>query len=139
MTEPLGLFETPTPVLPEPAPEQTPGERRRARQLAAIHLGQHPLSVALRIPISLHADARRDDDRTTPGTPRCGDCQFRRRRGGEHAGVFPKCTAAARARSVTWPGGSVHVAHTYPRATNGIGTDCAAWWPACTDYQTEGN
>jgi hypothetical protein len=138
MSELLGLFEAPEPVLPELADEPTtPGERRRAKHLAAIGAGQHPLSVALRIPIRLHPDARRDGERTTPGTPRCGDCVHRGQHSGAHEGRFPKCHANPRPRQVTWPDGTVHTVNDYPRITNGIGTDCASWWPACTDYEPD--
>ncbi|MGH3862310.1 hypothetical protein [Actinokineospora sp.] len=112
------------PVEPSP-PTPTPGQRRRTRQTVAVAHGQHPLAVALRMNIPLHADAAPIDDRTAPGL-RCGTCAHRRQFGG-HARAYAKCTAGRET-----PGRG----RRYPRHTNGIGTDVAAWWPACADHAT---
>lgn len=109
----------------EQPPTPTPGQRRRARQAVAIAHGQHPLAVALRVSIPLHADAAPVDDRTAPGL-RCGTCAHRQQLGG-HARSYAKCTAGGD------PNGR---GRRYPRRTNGIGTDVLASWPACTDHQT---
>ncbi|HVK23396.1 MAG TPA: hypothetical protein VM677_18735 [Actinokineospora sp.] len=107
-------------------PTPTPGERRRARQAVAIAHGKHPLSVALRAPIPLHADAAPGDDRDASGL-RCGSCVHRRAFGG-HSRSYVKCAIGPmRGRHDT----------TYPRVTNGPGTDVAAWFPACHDHHTE--
>lgn len=129
MADGTGLFDEPPRVEAAPVETGTAAERRRARQLAAILAGQHPLSVALRVPIPLHPDAVRDDDRTTAGRVRCGGCALRRRlHGGNRS--YPKCTAGRRehvASGLRWA--------EHPRASHGDGTDVAAWWPACTDYE----
>lgn len=108
-----GLFPDLEPV-PTPVDDRTPEQRRRDRQLDAIRDGQHPLSVALHFPIDLHPDARRDGDRTEDGSPRCGTCVRRVQR--IRAKAYPKCALSG-------------------RASGGPGTDVAAWWPACRDYQ----
>lgn len=123
-----GLF--PEPEHDTPVEEHsTSGERRRARQLAAIRAGQHPLSVALRAPLPLHPDARRDGDRDDPTVPRCGGCAHRHIRNTGTARSFPKCLGDGQEREAsgwTWT--------EYPRATSGPGTDVATWWPACVSY-----
>jgi hypothetical protein len=55
----------------------------------------------------LHPDAPPVDDRQAPG-PRCRTCNHRL------TGGYPKCDL-------------------HP-ITHGPGTDCRAWWPACTNY-----
>lgn len=118
-----GLFAEPE-RLPGavPVPDtRTVAERRRDRHADALRHGQHPLSVALRWPIPLHADARRDADRTADGSPRCGGCVHRELLGAHTAKSYPKC-----------------VAEGHDRITGGPGTDVAAWWPACTLYAAAG-
>lgn len=119
---PDALFDV-EPAAHTEQPTLTTGQRRINRQAAALQHGQHPLAVALRIPIGLHRDAPTDRlDRDTPGT-RCGTCRFRDPHNGGTASDFPKCW---------WrPDG----AGRYPRITSGPGTDVRAWWPACTSYQ----
>ncbi|MCU1614518.1 MAG: hypothetical protein JWO98_2058 [Frankiales bacterium] len=141
MAEP-GLFPEPTRTAPDPT-EGTTGERRRARQAAAIALGQHPLSVALGTPLPLHPAASDGAE----GGPTCGTCDLRERRGG---GVksYPKCLAGATVRrrrpqpsdpaSRRVDADGLIVWTEYPRATHGAGTDVAAWWPACHDYYRAG-
>lgn len=126
-----GLFDAPTPVA---LPKETAGEVRRRRQLRAISLGQHPLSVALGMPLGLHRAARRDDDQVTPGTPRCGGCALRQTVA-HHDYTYPKCRADSVPRSMTQPDGRTYTWNEYPRATNGPGTDVKRWWPACVDFQ----
>jgi hypothetical protein len=117
VTEELALFEVPE---PEPAQQdlRTDGERRRARHLAAMRRGQHPLSVALRYPIRLHAEAAPPEDRDAPGL-RCGDCRFRRLLP-YHNRTYAKCCYGD-------PPGE--------RVTHGSGTDTPAWWPACREFE----
>lgn len=115
------LFEV---APPAPAPPSTAGERRRARQALCLAHGQHPLTAALRNPIPLHPDAPPAADRAAPG-PRCGGCRFRQAFGGA-ARTYPKCTYGGR---------RARAGVRYPRRTSGPGTDVAAWWPACADYQ----
>ena len=111
---PVPLFDLPD------APERPLGRdaRRTLRQAEAIRRGYHPLGVALRIYLPLHADAPRGEDRKAPG-PRCGSCVHRVIPLREVAGQYPKCNF----------GGDLR------RATGGPGTDCRAWWPACHSYQ----
>ena len=147
MADGTGLFDEP-PRVDVPAEASTAAQRRRDRQLAAILAGQHPLTVALRVPIPLHPDAVRDDDRTAAGRVRCGGCALRRRlHGGNRS--YPKCTSdAKRVTRERWqiergpghPRGGTHSRTTYevvehPRASHGDGTDVAAWWPACANYE----
>lgn len=111
-----GLFPEPERDIPPPD-ERTPGQRRRDRQLAALRRGQHPLSLALG-PLPLHPQARRDDDRTDDGTPRCGGCRHRAQHNPGHARPYPKCRFGDGRR-----------------ITNGEGSDVASWFPACTSYE----
>jgi hypothetical protein len=115
VSEDLGLFDAPEPVAQE---QHTDGERRRIRHLDAMRHGQHPLSAALRWPIHLHPDAAPADDRDADGL-RCGGCRFRRLLP-YHSRTYAKCC---------WgdPPGE--------RVSHGSGTDCAAWWPACREYE----
>jgi hypothetical protein len=133
--EPLGLFPEPEHTVPRPPPREedtrTRGQRMRDRHLALIARGFHPLGPPL------HPDARRDGDRAEDGTPRCGSCAFRETLR-HHDYSFPKCTAGAVIRKVSWPDGSVHAIPEYPRVTAGPGSDVAAWWPACRDYYRPG-
>lgn len=100
----------------EPALKLTTGQRRRARQDEAVAHGQHPLAVALRIPIRLHPDAGK------PGGPTCGTCVHRDPYNGGTASDFPKC----------WlPGANGKSG----RITSGPGTDCKRAWPACVDHK----
>jgi hypothetical protein len=134
-------FITPVAVPPHVEPEQSPGQRRRARHLARIEAGQHPLSIALG-PLPLHPEAARDGGRDGDGTPRCGSCRFREPLNGGSR-TFPKCTYGARVvRRERWAPASrtSPVPQSYdevvrPRVSHGEGTDVAAWWPACITYQ----
>lgn len=128
-----GLFPAPEPVITVEAERGTPGARRRARQAMAIAAGQHPLSAALRSPIQLHPDARRDGQRGDDGSPRCGGCRFRVLTR-PHDTTFPKCHAHPVQRTNVIDGQAWPYTE-YPRSSSGPGTDVAAWWPACTDYQ----
>lgn len=114
---PVALFELPDAPAPD-APRPTAGERRRARIAEAVRRGYHPLGVALRVNIPLHADAAPLDDRQAPGL-RCGACVHRVVPLRDVAGTYPKCNF----------GGD------WRRATGGPGTDCCAYWPACKDYR----
>lgn len=146
--EPLGLFPEPEHAGPMPLPEDaTAGERRRARQAAAIARGHHPLSVALRAPLPLHPLASRDVGDPRDGTPRCGTCDHRERMA-TGASVHAKCTAGAfeSSRPVyrgetgahVRPDGRVAVT-VYPRRTHGPGTDVQRGFPACVDYYRAGD
>jgi hypothetical protein len=111
------LFDLAAPAV-EPAPKLTTGQRRRARQAEAIAHGQHPLAVALRIPIRLHPDAGKPDG------PTCGTCDWRDTQNLGTASSFPKC----------WlPDGRGK----HSRITSGPGTDCRAGWPACVDHEAK--
>lgn len=118
MSEP-GLFEVPDDayVIP-PAPEVlTRGERRKRLVATRIARGEHPLGR-----IRLHADAA--SGREGDGL-RCKTCRFRELMGG-HQRSYPKC------RLPLVIGGH----ETFPRDTGCESSDIAAWWPACTDYQS---
>jgi hypothetical protein len=117
VTEPA-LFGEPDRADPE-VDERTPGQRRRDRHLDAMRHGQHPLSVALQWPIRLHPDAAPPEDRDAEGL-RCGGCRFRRLLP-YHGRVYPKCC---------WPESDPG-----ERVSHGGGTDVAAWWPACAEYE----
>lgn len=110
------LFDVPD--APPAGAAPTAGERKRAREAAAVARGYHPLGVALRINIPLHADAAPYDDRRAPGL-RCGTCVHRVVPLRDVAGRYPKCNF----------GGD------WRRATGGPGTDVRAFWPACHDYR----
>lgn len=115
------LFDVSSPVT-EARPKPAREARRRQRQTEAMQHGQHPLAVALRIPIRIHPDAPTNPlDRTTPGL-RCGTCAHRELHNGGTAQDFPKCFLPG-------PGAS------HPRITGGPGTDVRAWWPACPAHQ----
>jgi hypothetical protein len=132
-----GLFEMPArvPKPPKPKDWRSRAQRRRDRQAAAIELGQHPLSVALGTSIPLHPteQAARETGADVVG-PTCGDCALRRSISGGNKS-FPKCTAHPIPRHRVDDAGKRWEWNDYPRATHGDGTDVAAWWPACTDYQ----
>jgi hypothetical protein len=115
------LFDIEPAGAPAPAPKLTDGEIRRQRQLACAAQGQHPLVAALRTSIRLHPNAAPATDRTAPGL-RCGTCVHRVVPWREVAGRYPKCAFGGR----------------WERATGGPGTDCAAWFPACVDYERAG-
>lgn len=105
-----------------PAPKLTTGQRRIQRQAEALEHGQHPLAVALRIPIGLHRDAPAERlDHDAPGV-RCAGCRFRDPHNGGTASSFPKC----------WLPDALGK---HSRITQGPGTDVRAWWPACAAYQ----
>lgn len=110
---------------PAPAPKLTTGQRRIQRQAEALQHGQHPLAVALHIPIRLHADAPTDRlDQTAPGL-RCGTCRYRDLHNGGTGSHFPKC----------WLPGPQPGVH--PRISRGPGTDVRAWWPACPAHEAK--
>jgi hypothetical protein len=100
---------------PEPLAGLSADRSRTVRQRVALTHGQHPLSVTLG-PLALHADAAPADDKRADGR-RCGNCRFRQQTG-PHS--YPKCGFAEPAR-----------------ISRGAGTDCRAWWPACTDHEPE--
>lgn len=133
MAEP-GLFPEPTRTAPDPT-EGTTGERRRARQAAAIALNQHPLSVALGTSLPLHPAARDGAQ-----GPTCGGCDHR-----ERGGRYAKCHAGARVRrrqpysyETRLDADGLVAVTEYPRATRGVGTDVRRDWPACHDYYRAG-
>lgn len=118
--EPVGLvplFDLPD-APPADVPPPSRDARRTARQAEAIRRGYHPLGVALRMNLPLHAEAPRGEDRKAAG-PRCGSCVHRVVPLRDVAGTYPKCDV----------GGD------WRRATGGPGTDCRAWWPACHEYR----
>jgi hypothetical protein len=131
-----GLFAEPEHAT-GPVVTARPGERRRATHLAVIATGFHPLGVALKASIPLHPDAPRDGRREPDGTPRCGTCVHRRQRNTGTASSYPKCLVHPQERTATNTSGPPYRWRSYPRATNGEGTDVAAWWPACADYELE--
>jgi hypothetical protein len=100
------MTEIPLFDVPElpPAPDLSPDQRRVSRQNEALARGWHPFGP------KLHPDAPPPDDRDAPG-PRCRTCTHRINWG---HGSYPKCDL-------------------HP-ITHGPGTDCRAWWPACTNY-----
>lgn len=122
--EQLSLFDAdPLRTLPPPAePDRTPGERRRARQAAAIAVGRHPLSLHAAQRLRLHDDAQRA--LTVTAGPSCGGCRFRQRVNTGHARSYPKCL---------WPDPQAY--GKWPRETSGIGSDVLASWPACRDFE----
>lgn len=93
----------------------TTGERRRARQAAAVLAGYHPLHVTI-AGVLLHPDAPTDVAPGTRGVPlTCGTCVLRVfKHGGAKA--YPKCGISG-------------------RDSHSDATDVKASWPACTDYQ----
>lgn len=109
------LFDIPD-VKHAPPPDDglTPNQKRTRRQYALLLAGRHPLSLVMSRPLRLHPDAAPADDQDAEGL-RCGGCRFRVLR---NHGVrsWPKCSIGG-------------------RESHGGGTDCRAWWPACTDYQ----
>lgn len=111
-----------------PEPQLTPGQRRIARQAAALAAGRHPLSLTVVDGLGLHAEAAPADDKAAPGR-RCGSCRFRVLAGG-HARDFPKCRYPD---PDTWPGRGG-----WPRETSGGATDVRAWWPACPQHEPVG-
>lgn len=130
-----GLFAEPEHIGGPTVDTRSPAERRRAVHLEVIAKGYHPLGVALRATIPLHPAAPRDGRREPDGTPRCGTCAFRVVTNSGHAKSFPKCLVGGEPRTSTGHGNQPYRWTFYPRATNGEGTDVAAWWPACGDYQ----
>lgn len=117
MDDTLPLFDA-SPIPAAPSEKLTAGAVRRRRQLECMARGQHALVAALRRPIRLHPGAAPAGDRNAPGL-RCGGCAHRVTRHREVAGRYPKCAFGGR----------------WERATAGPGTDCAAWFPACSDYE----
>lgn len=116
MSEQPALFEAPpAPPVPEAAPvaKVSADVRRRQRQAQALAHGYHPLGVALGAHIRLHPQAAPAGDRAADGA-RCGTCRWR------EPGRYPKCF------------------YDRPhRISHGPGTDVAAWWPACTNYESK--
>lgn len=118
----LALFDA-APYTIDPlaeAPEKlSAGRRLTLRQAADLARGIHPLTGG-----RLHPDAAPAGDRAAPGT-RCGTCRFR---GviGYHNRSYGKCL---------WPDPDAARIDLLPRVTHGAGSDCRAFWPACTDYQ----
>lgn len=110
----IALFDMQSEI-PEPARDDTPEKRRRARQLARIRNGYHPLGGTLKLHDQADRDAVPYEGRDLPY--RCGTCAFRVLVGG-HARDFPKCAK----------GDGI-------RVTNGPASDVKAWWPACRDYE----
>lgn len=109
------LFDLPSVKhAPQLADSLSPEQKRTRRQFALLVAGQHPLSLVMSRPLRLHPDAAPADDRHAEGL-RCGGCRFRVLR---NHGVrsFAKCSIGG-------------------RESQGGGTDCRAWWPACTDFQ----
>jgi hypothetical protein len=93
-------------------------QRRVARELAAIRVGQHPLSTRLGKPVALGRNASKaSSPKGVPTGPVCGGCVHRQdsdgrpplcRRVGQAGGVIPKwwppCTAyQARPRTIAAP------------------------------------
>lgn len=111
------LFELDTPV-PEvdPAAGMTAQRRLTLRQAQRLTQGLHPLSLMFGY-IPLHTKAAPAGDRKADGL-RCGTCQFRVR----SMYGYRKCVF----------GDGVRTSHS-------TGSDCRAWWPACTDYAPAGD
>lgn len=107
-------------------PKLSAQQRRTTRQTRLLQLDQHPLGLALRWPLGLHAEAAPADDRDAPGR-RCGNCAFRQLITW-HNSTYPKCLYGLP------EGGGWGAA---PRATHGGGTDVRAWWPGCRDHEYE--
>ena len=132
-----GLFAEPPRVPRPPVPHdpRSRAQRRRDLQAAAIDLGQHPLSVALRVSIPLHDDVRAAAMAGDAGAgPTCRGCALRRSVSGGNKS-FPKCTAQPVERSRVDEHGKTWRWNEYPRATHGEGTDVRGWWPACANYE----
>src|SRR5947207_8326972 len=89
------LFDLPDGQPAAPAP--TASERRHTRIAEAVRRGYHPLGVALRVNIPLHADAAPLDDRKAPGL-RCGTCAHRVIPLRDVAGKYPKCNHTSSGR-----------------------------------------
>lgn len=106
------LFDVP--AVPE-RPRLSATSRRTLRRLQALKLGQHPMSIAIDMPLRLHPEAAPADDRHAPGR-RCGNC-IHRVLHRHHNRPYAKCVAAGD-----------------DRVTHGPGTDVRAWWPACPDH-----
>lgn len=120
---PVPLFDLPD-ARPADAPPLSRDARRTIRQADAISRGYHPLGVALRTNIPLHPDAPHIVDRKAPGL-RCGTCTHRVVPLREVSGAYPKCNYSSSGRA-------------WERASGGPGTDCRAWWPACSSYEPKG-
>lgn len=115
--EPDTLFGVTQPATAAPEPEKLSPDRRRAlRQAEAIANRTHPLSLALRVHIPLHADAALD--REGEGL-RCSGCRFRQV-SVYHSRAYAKCVQD----------GTGRVSH-------GAGTDIRGWWPACRDFEAQ--
>lgn len=89
-----------------PVPVLSVDQRRAVRHMDAFTAGFHPLHG------KLHAEAAPADDWSAEGR-RCGNCQHR---GAGGSRGYPKCL------------------FDLSRITCGPGTDCRAWWPACTHH-----
>lgn len=120
------LFDVdPAEVRPaEPVEKLSDQRRRTIRQAEAARHGQHPLGLAVRVPLRLHRDAPPTDDRKAPG-PRCGGCRFRTLIT-YHNSTYPKCLR-------DWPEGDP--LDRAPYVTPGTATDIRAWWPACEHWE----
>jgi hypothetical protein len=132
VAEPVSLFDAAPYTVALPEPEVlTAGERRRRRQAAQIRAGLHPLSLVTS-PIRLHPDSAgrtATKDSAADHPIRCGTCRWRQH---VHGGTrsWPKCVIAA----PTYPNGALALDRA-PRASHGPGSDVAAWWPGCADWQ----
>lgn len=109
------LFDIQSEIPPPPPRDATVEQRRRARQLARIRAGYHPLGDVLRLHEQASPDVTPYEGREEPY--RCGTCVHRVLVGG-HAREFPKCDI----------GGGI-------RVTQGPASDVKSWWPACRDYE----
>jgi hypothetical protein len=106
------------PGVPPTRSDLSPTRRRTAHQRAVIGQGGHPLGLALRRPLALHADLAR----------KCGNCRFRVLVDLGTERRYPKCTVPRGPFSRT-------IAAPAPRVSAGSGTDVRKWWPACTDHE----
>ena len=91
------------------------------------------MALARSVPLDLAVC--RDGDRTDDGSPRCGTCALRGLTLTNGNRTWPKCHAEALEVSHLRHDGTPYVGTAYPRITHGAGTDVAAWWLACRDYQ----
>jgi hypothetical protein len=122
-----GLFEVeedPRLVAPPPQRRDTRTAMEHRKVARRIGAGVHPLGH----PIRLHPDAPRDLDsaeaKASDSTgPRCGGCRFRRK-----DRDYPKC----------WLPTTIGDRVTYPRISSSETSDVAAWWPACTSWESAG-
>lgn len=124
----VALFEVTAPARPEPL---SAGAKLTRRQAQAVADGVHPLAL-IRPGIRVHPDAQAAaaTKLNADARPlRCGTCEFRVT---GHRG-YPKCV---------WRPGVATAAESQairkqapPRFSNGAGTDCRSWWPACSDWK----